>query len=53
MWRTSSHLLSRSVTLTVWALSFSSRLQAEQCGRVLGHWDEKVNLRELLSVTHM
>lgn len=47
------HLLSSSVTLTVSALSFSSRLQAEQYGRVLGHWDEKVNLRDCLLVTHM
>lgn len=47
------HLVSRSVTLTVLALSFSNRLQAEQYGRGFGHWDEKVNLRKRWWVTHM
>lgn len=48
-----SHLLSRSVVLTILALRFSSRVQGEQCGRALGHWDEKMNLMEWLSVKHM
>lgn len=47
------HLLSRSVALTILALRFSSRTQGEQCARVLGHWDEKTNLMDWLSVTHM
>lgn len=47
------HLLSRSVVLPNLALRVSSRTQGEQRGTVLGHWDEKRNLTDWLSVKQM